>query len=65
MFTSIKQVQIGNFNAGVFGRNLPPIIKKNNIGVTQTKICPQKIYLEDENYRIDRDWWTPHCNIYC
>ncbi|MBD0311687.1 MAG: bifunctional DNA primase/polymerase [Microcoleus sp. T3-bin5] len=49
-----------------FRRDLPPIIKKQLVErVPHLKNMPPKICLEDGLFRMNGDWWEPHCNVYC
>ena len=48
-----------------FRQELPPIIKKQLVERhPNLKNMPPKICLEDGLFRMNGDWWTPHCNIY-
>jgi hypothetical protein len=49
-----------------FRQELPPIIKKQLVERhPNLKNMPPKICLEDGLFRMNGDWWTPHCNVYC
>ena len=48
-----------------FRQELPPIIKKQLVERhPNLKNMPPKICLEDGLFRMNGDWWTPHCNVY-
>ena len=48
-----------------FRQELPPIIKKQLVErLPRLKNMPPKICLEDGLFRMNGDWWTPHCNVY-
>jgi hypothetical protein len=48
-----------------FRQELPPIIKKQLVErCHRLKNMPPKICLEDGLFRMNGDWWTPHCNVY-
>jgi hypothetical protein len=49
-----------------FRQELPPIIKKQLVERhPNLKNMPPKICLEDGLFRMNGDWWEPHCNVYC
>jgi hypothetical protein len=48
-----------------FRQELPPIIKKQLVERhPNLKNMPPKICLEDGLFRMNGDWWEPHCNVY-
>jgi len=48
-----------------FRQELPPIIKKQLVERhPNLKNMPPQICLEDGLFRMNGDWWTPHCNVY-
>src|SRR4028119_688480 len=48
-----------------FRQELPPIIKKQLVErLPHLQNMPPKICLEDGLFRMNGDWWTPHCNVY-
>jgi hypothetical protein len=48
-----------------FRQELLPIIKKQLVERhPNLKNMPPKICLEDGLFRMNGDWWTPHCNVY-
>jgi hypothetical protein len=48
-----------------FRQELPPIIKKQLVErLPRLKNMPPKICLEEGLFRMNGDWWTPHCNVY-
>jgi hypothetical protein len=48
-----------------FRQELPPIIKNQLVERhPNLKNMPPKICLEDGLFRMNGDWWTPHCNVY-
>ena len=48
-----------------FRQELPPIIKKQLVERhPNLKNMPPKICLEEGLFRMNGDWWTPHCNVY-
>jgi hypothetical protein len=48
-----------------FRQELSPIIKKQLVERhPNLKNMPPKICLEDGLFRMNGDWWEPHCNVY-